>query len=62
MIFICLVLLGVIVWLTWKLSRMYQYCSILNQCISDMLVQPRAAEKIATETRKELIELGHVKE
>lgn len=52
----------VIAFLCFKLARAKKYLSILNQCISDMLQQPRAAEAIAAATRQHLIDEGLVDE
>lgn len=46
----------------WKISRLYMHNSILNQCISDMLRQPRAAEAIAKTTYDNLVRDGYIKE
>lgn len=63
MIFVSLALFfGVISFLCWRLSRAHQHLAILNQCISDMLQQPRAAEAIAEATRQHLIDLGFWKD
>lgn len=58
--YVILGLMVVIVWFCRRMARLHDYLSILNECISDMLVQPRAAEAIAKATREELIRKGHV--
>jgi hypothetical protein len=47
-----------IAWMCWRLSRKSIHLSILNQCISDMLAQPRAAEAIAEATMQDLKDRG----
>jgi hypothetical protein len=49
---------AVIAFLCWRLSRAHLHLSILNQTISDMLRQPRAAEQIAAKTAEDLKRRG----
>jgi hypothetical protein len=53
---------AVFAYCAYKLSRLHMHCSILNQCISDMLRNPSAAEAIAKTTLDNLIRDGYMKE
>lgn len=56
------VLLCVIVGLIWKIANLHLHLSILNQAISDMLQQPRAAEAIAEAAYDRLVREGFIKD
>lgn len=48
------ILMAVIAYLCWRLSRIHREASILADCIDNMLRQPRAAGRIAKDTEAEL--------